>query len=180
MKRILTIAAAALFAAALPVTAAGARTSGAHTARAASVSGLDEEWLTTGMKGDLFEVAGGKIAERKSHNPAVLKLARTLVHDHTMSYDESAALARKLGVDVPTAPTMSMTWELKMVSALRGRTFNHWYSSLEALDHEQDISETTDEVNNGKNAEVRKDARQELPMLQMHLHLSRAAMAASK
>ena len=64
-----------------------------------------------------------------------------------------------------------------MVSRLRGRTFNHWYSSLESLDHEQDISETTDEVNNGKNAEARKDAKDELPVLHRHLYLAQVALA---
>jgi putative membrane protein len=144
------------------------------------VSGLDEQWLTTSMKGDLFEIRGGQLAERKSHNPYVLRAARTIVADHTKSYAEAAALARRLGVEVPNAPAMSMAWELKMASRMRGRTFNHWYSSLESLDHEQDIAETTDEVHNGKNAAVRKDAKQELPMLHRHLHLAQVSLAHCK
>jgi putative membrane protein len=172
MKKIFTFVVASLIVAALPV--------GVAVARASSVSGLDEESLTTSMKGDLFEVAGGKIAESKSHNPAVLRLARTLIKDHSQEYAQSAALARRLGIEVPTEPTMSMVWELKVASRMREHTFNHWWSSLEALDHEQDISDTTDEVNNGHNHDIRQSAKQSLPMLHRHLNLARAALAASK
>ena len=172
MKKILTFTAACLITAALPV--------GVAAARASSVSGLDEQYLTTAMKGDLFEMAGGKIALRKSHNPAVRKLASTLIKDHSQSYKQSASLARRLGVDVPDAPTLSQAWQLKVASRMAASTFNHWWSSLECLDHGQDISETTDEVNNGSNTEVRKDAKNELPMLHRHLNLSRAALRASK
>lgn len=172
MKKIVTLSGVCLLAILIPA--------GVVQARASSVSGLDEEYLTTAMKGDLFEIAGGKIALGKSHNRAVLRLARTLIKDHTKSYGEAASLARRLGIDVPHAPTLSQAWELKIANRMRGRTFNHWYSSLEALDHEQDISETTDEVNNGRNAEVRKDAKHELPMLHRHLNLARAALAKSK
>ena len=64
------------------------------------------------------------------------------------------------------------------MSTLRGHAFNHWYASLETYDHVQDISDTTDEVNNGKVTEVRKDARDELPMLYRHLAMSRKTLTA--
>jgi hypothetical protein len=51
--------------------------------------------------------------------------------------------------------------------------------ALEAFDHLQDIDETGTEVANGTNSQIRDDARTELPMLRMHLRMSRAALAAS-
>ena len=132
------------------------------------------------MQGDLFEIRGGKLAERHSRNPYVLKLARTLVSDHTKAFDQSAALAKRLHVEVPHSPTESQKWELAIVASLHTqRSFDRWYSSLEVGDHMQDISESADEVSDGSNTEVRKDARDALPMLRMHLRLARQALAHS-
>jgi putative membrane protein len=171
MKKLLIVVCTAAITLAIPL-------SGAASA-SPKPSGLDEEYLTTSMRGDLFEIDGGKIALARSRNRAVDRLARRLIKDHSKSYDDAARLARRLGVEVPNAPTASEIWELKVISHLRaGHTFNHWYASLESYDHVQDISETTDEVQNGKLRAVRKSAKDELPMLYKHLELSRRTLAA--
>ena len=92
---------------------------------------------------------------------------------------DDAKLAGTLGVDVPKSPLPSMVWELNMVASLRGKAFNHWYSSLEVLDHVQDIQEASDEVKDGTNSDVRDSARTEIPTLRQHLALARAALKAS-
>src|SRR5205814_1973176 len=102
-----------------------------------------------------------------------------LVSDHTMSFKDSAKLARRLGVEVPASPTPSEVWELKMVRTLSGKAFDHWYSSLEVYDHRQDIQEATDEVQDGSNRAVRENARTELPTLHQHLELAEAALSAN-
>jgi predicted outer membrane protein len=67
-----------------------------------------------------------------------------------------------------------------VVAAAKGKAFNVLYSSLEVYDHLQDIDETSSEISQGTNSQVRDDAKTELPMLKMHLRLSRRAFAASK
>lgn len=143
------------------------------------VCGLDRVWLTTSMQGDRFEIDGGTIALGRSTEPHVRLLAQTLVRDHTRSYAESAALARSLGIAVPTEPTPSMQWELEEAREMPVAQFNHDYSELEVLDHMQDIQEAQDEIQYGCNAQVRADAQQEIPMLQMHLSLAKAAVQAN-
>lgn len=73
-----------------------------------------------------------------------------------------------------------MIWELKVVAAAKGKAFNVLYSSLEVYDHLQDIDETSTEISNGTNSQIRDDAKTELPMLRKHLRLARAALRASK
>lgn len=182
MKRALPVALLCAGAAALPATASADTTSHAlaRAAGAGSLSALDEEWMTTDMQGDMFEIRGGKIAERNSTNRAVLKLARTLVHDHSQSLKEAEAMARDFGIEIPKSPTMSMTWELNTVKMMRGAAFDRAYSSLEGNDHIQDISEATDEVEDGYNAQVREMAKEELPMLRRHEKLSQQAYKASR
>jgi Domain of unknown function (DUF4142) len=100
---------------------------------------------------------------------------KTLVSDHAQSLEDSVKLAHKLGIAVPVTPTPSEVWELKVVAAAKGTTFNRLYSALEVYDHVQDIQETTDEMSDGTNSQIRGDARTEL--LKMHLALARAAAA---
>jgi putative membrane protein len=177
MKRLLTPVCACLAVAAImAVPAAGAKSSGSSS----KVSAADEQYLQTSISGDRFEIIGGKLAEKKSKNPAVLKAARTIVTDHTKSLSDAIKLAHELKIDVPSAPTPSEVWELKVVAAAKGKAFNVLYSSLEVYDHVQDIDETGTEVSDGTNSKVRDDAKTELPMLRKHLRLARAALSASK
>jgi putative membrane protein len=177
MKRLLTPLCACLVAAAiLAVPAAGAKSSGSKS----KVSAADEQYLQTSISGDRFEIIGGKLAEKKSKNPAVLKAASTIVSDHTKSLSDAIKLAHELKIDVPSSPTPSEVWELKVVAAAKGKAFNVLYSSLEVYDHLQDIDETSSEISEGTNSQIRDDARTELPMLKKHLRLARAALRASK
>ncbi len=178
MKRLLTPACACLVVLAIgAVPAAGAKSSAASSKK---VSAADEQYLQTSISGDRFEIIGGKLAEKKSKNPAVLKLAKTLVSDHSKSLSDAIKLAHELKIDVPSSPTPSEIWELKVVGAAHGKAFNALYSSLEVYDHLQDIQETSDEISDGTNSQIRDDAKTELPMLKMHLRLSRHAFATVK
>jgi putative membrane protein len=174
MNRCVTSAAlaAGLAALALPTAAAHARTM-------SSVSALDAQYLMTSIQGDRFEIAGGRQALAKSQNAAVRTLATRLVKDHSKSLKESVALAKRLGVEVPKTPSPSMQWELQVLVPMSGGQYDHWYSSLEVKDHVQDISEAHEETSKGFNASIRHAAGTEVPTLQKHLALSRAALKAS-
>jgi putative membrane protein len=179
VKKIAMVACALVAVALIAVPFASART---HSAGSATdkASGLDKEYLKTSMEGDLFEIIGGKFALKHSHNAAVLRMANRLVIDHTKAYGDAAKLARKLGVEVEKSPSPSETWELQIVSRLRGRSYNRWYSSLEVNDHIQDIDETSDEIKDGSNPDVVSDAKTDLPVLRLHLKLAQQALKASK
>jgi putative membrane protein len=144
-------------------------------AAAASAPPLDELWLQTSISGDRFEVAGGKLALAKGTSPKVKALGARLVRDHSKSLVESITLAKQLGVRVPPSATPSMQWELQQLKTLSGAAFDRAYVSLEVLDHEQDVEETATEVLKGSSPRVRAAAKHELPMLNMHLRLSKAA-----
>jgi putative membrane protein len=177
MKRILAISAIALVTGAIIVASA---TAASPHSTSTTVSGLDEMSLQTSMEGDLFEIAGGKLALKKSHTAAVDALAKRLIKDHTKSYLDAAKVAKALGIKIEKTPTPSETWELLTLAKVSGTTFDQWYTSLEVYDHTQDIQETADEIKDGTNAQVVSDAKQDLPMLKMHLKLSKAALRAVK
>jgi putative membrane protein len=147
-------------------------------ARAATVSGLDKQYLTSSIQGDRFEIAGGTLAQRTSQNAKIRALGARLVKDHTKSLHEAVAMAHRFGLDVPRTPTPSQRWELQIVGSLSGQAFDQWYARLEVADHHQDISEAADEVTDGTDKRVRSSAHDEIPTLRIHLRLSQAALKA--
>jgi hypothetical protein len=80
--------------------------------------------LMTSLQGDHFEIGGGKLALEKGRCPAVARLAKRLVKDHSTSLAEDTKLAHRLGVKVPSGPTPLMRWELQQVGSLTGTAFD--------------------------------------------------------
>ena len=137
----------------------------------------DEQWLMTSIQGDRFEITGGKTAQGKAQSTVVRDLGARLVKDHTKTLSDAEKLARQLGISVPGSPTPAQQWQLRVVGSFQGTAFDQWYSDLEVRDHQQDITETKDEVQNGCNAKVRQDARNDVPILRTHLSLAEKAQS---
>jgi predicted outer membrane protein len=140
----------------------------------------DAQWLKMSIQGDRYEIAAGTLALSKSSNPAVRTLAQTLVTDHSKSLHDAIELAQRLHIDVPSEPTPEQQWILSDLRQHAGAQFDVEFSSVEVLDHEQDIEEANTEVSCGVIQPVKEDAQKELPVLRKHLQLAQAALAASK
>jgi putative membrane protein len=139
----------------------------------------DENWLQTSISGDRFEIAGGKIALSRSQNGTIRALARRLIHDHSKSLRDAVELAHEWGMKAPPAATPSEQWELNRLRYMPASSFNAQYAALEVKDHDQDIEETGFEARQGQASSVRAEAKKDLPMLVMHLHLSKQAARAT-
>jgi putative membrane protein len=161
------------------VLALAAASGSTAAGRATQPSGQDQTWLKTSVQGDLFEIQGGKLALKTASSSTVKALAKRLVKDHSKSLADAKKTAAKLGIKLENTPTPSEQWELKVVGNFSSSDFDRWYSSLEVYDHRQDIQETTDELKLGSSPEVKALAKQDLPMLRMHLSLSQKAMRSS-
>jgi predicted outer membrane protein len=159
---------ASALAAAVPAigTAAGGA-KGNHT----KLSGLDEEWTTAALQGDLFEIKGGKLAQKQAQSEAVKQLGQRLTTDHSEAYAKGSHLAKSLHIEVPTEPTYPEKWELQTVGAMSGAAFDQAYTSLEQLDHMQDIEDAKTEIEDGTNKMVIALAKTDLKMYREHLAL---------
>jgi putative membrane protein len=148
----------------------------AHSAKTNSSLGLDENWLSSSIQGDRWEIAGGQLALQKSQNQAVRTLAQTLITDHTKSLKDAIKTANKLHVRVPHQPNPVQQWILSLLKSENGADFDRWYSTGEVADHKLDISEASGEHHNGKQADVRAMAGHEIPTLKKHLGLAEDAV----
>jgi len=147
----------------------------APVAAGASAPPQDEQWLQTSISGDRFEIRGGQIALQRALSPQVRALGQRLVKDHSKSLHDAIALAQKYGIGVPPAATPSEQWELNRIKNMPRSWFDGQYTALEIKDHNQDIEETGFEARKGEQWEIREEARKDLPMLNMHLRLAKAA-----
>jgi putative membrane protein len=145
----------------------------------AGYSAWDEQWLKMSIQGDRFEIQGGDLAQHKATTQVVRDLGARLVKDHTKSLQDAVDVARKLGIDVPQTPSPSQQWELRAAAQFKGAEFDKWYSDLEVQDHIQDIQDAQDEIDKGCNEQIKQLAKDDLPVLQQHLELARAAVAAT-
>jgi putative membrane protein len=143
------------------------------------VSGLDERWLKAHIETNLFEIAGGEAARVKATSDEVRALAEHLVVDHTAALQEATALAQRLGIEVPTAPSPLQQWALRAVATFSGPDFDRWFADLQVEGHRQAIAEATTEVAKGCNRKVRGLAAAALPVLQEHLAHAEAALEPS-
>src|SRR3954451_7228456 len=114
MRRITLFAllAAAAAACALPAaTTAAPRT---------TTCAVDRDFLKESVSGSLFEIAGGRIAQRNAASPEVKQLRARLITDHAKALDRAPRLSRSLGVKVPGNPGPLQHWQLHVVSGLTG------------------------------------------------------------
>ena len=168
--RILTagIASAAL-AGGLAVAALPQATAATHAAAPSNLNEQDQTYLHDSAQGDLFEVRGGRLAAHKADRSAVRKFGRMMVRDHTQSYDETKQLAASLGYDVPTTPSAGQHRVIKLWRSMDRHSFKCAYLPYEWEDHQLDISDAKDEIQNGQNPKVIDEAKKELPVLEQHL-----------
>jgi predicted outer membrane protein len=100
-----------------------------HSSNDQQVCGLDEQWLKSSIEGDRFEIQGGKLALSKTSSPKVVKLAQTLIDDHTKSLEDAIDLAEKYGITVPDSPSPVQQWILDDLAKKSGNEFDRAYSS---------------------------------------------------
>jgi len=168
-----------------PAGMAQASTSTAGTAKAVhatsshhrnSLNKEDRTWFAEAAAGDLFEIQLGRVAEHRAVYRVTYLYAARLVRDHTKAYAQKRAIARTLGLKLPTSPTADMIKEMREVEKHKGTAFDVSYLRTEISDHVKDIRDTKKEISSGHSCLIRAQARRELPVLRTHLALGRAAL----
>jgi putative membrane protein len=149
-------------------------------AAAADPPAQDQNWLMTSISGDRFEIAGGKIALSRAETPMAKAFATRLIRDHSKSLKEAVDAASRWGMKAPPAATPSEQWELNRLKNMPRGWFDVQYAALEIKDHNQDIEETGFEAREGEAADLRALARQDLPMLNLHLKLAKEVLTAAE
>ena len=136
----------------------------------------DAKFMMMAATSDMNEIAASQQAMSKSTNEEVKKLAQMMIEDHTKSSEELKPIAANKNVMLPNEPDSKHKSAMEKMSSMSGMEFDMAYVKMMVKDHEKAVSMFTKESNSGKDAEAKAFAAKTLPVLQMHLDMSRKMM----
>lgn len=144
----------------------------ASIAFAASSGNPDKQFLILAARTDMTEAHEGQMAEVQAWRADVKSLAKTLVQEHTESYEHLTELAAKSGVTIPKGIDVAKDPIVKQLSRLKGASFDHQFARDEVAASRMALAAFKQEAARGKNAEVKAFASKMIPILSKHLHLA--------
>jgi len=153
------------------LAAALALTAGAH-AQNNKVDSASKKFLTTAIEGDLAEIDVGKLAQQKGQSEDVKSFGQQLVKDHSEHKDKAIALAKQLGVDPPTGPSVAQKATYLKLKLLSGASFDRSFANSMVKDHQADIEDYQKQT--AKNDPTGPFAKETLPTLQKHLKMAQS------
>ena len=168
--------------AAMMVAALGATVGAASVARPVraaaekgNVAGPDKQFLDDTYSINESEIMLGHLAEERGTARPVTDFAKRMISDHTKALDASKQVASKVHLTLPStldSPTKALYDDL---SKKNGRDFDTAYLDAMVTGHDSAVLEFEYEAETGRNAAIKKYARDELPTLREHLALARKA-----
>ncbi|MCS0638616.1 DUF4142 domain-containing protein [Streptomyces sp. LP05-1] len=135
---------------------------------------LDNAYLRAGHQGNLTEIGAGRDAEKHANSACVKQAGAVLVRDHTKLDADTKALANKLGVDLPTAPTPEQQKTLAGVMTKAGTDgYDKTWLAEMATAHEKTLARIDTQIAKGKKAEITAAAKAARPVVAAHLAMVR-------
>ena len=136
-------------------------------------------FITDAIKGNLSEIALGKLAAKNAAAEAVRTYGKTLAADHTRALDEASAVAAKLDLNPPDEPSAEAREEQTRLRKLSGRAFDQAFLNYMIKDHQTNIQNFEDQVRAG-NGVTSKMAERQLPTLRKHLEMAKMLKSGAK
>ena len=155
------------------VAAALVALTGPAAAQIQLVNEADREFVSKAATGGTAEVELGRVATQRAVRPSVRSFAERMVADHGRANAELAALARRKGLEVPTALEPSQQAMRDRLSGLSGPDFDRAYMSEIVRDHTEDIALFERAAEISSDPDLKAWATRSLPMLRDHLALAR-------
>ena len=136
----------------------------------------DSKFMMMAATSDMNEIGLSNQALSKSTNEEVKKLAQMMIDDHTKSSEELKPISMSKNVMLPAEMDSKHKSAMEKMSSMSGMEFDMAYIKMMVKDHEKAVSMFTKESNSGKDAEAKAFAAKTLPVIQMHLDMSRKMM----
>lgn len=144
----------------------------------AAPSPVDSAFVTQAEQGGMAEVADGRLAQAKSSNAAVLRIARRMVADHSKADTALASIATAEGLAVPSLPAPADRAMMARQRTMSGMAFDMAYLRGQQTAHVQAIALFRHEIASGSDRRIVGFARRTLPTVQEHLMMIRQALGA--
>jgi putative membrane protein len=132
----------------------------------------DADFIKDAAGGGMMEVQLGKAAQEQGSKSQVKEFGRRMQKDHSKANDALKKIAAKKDVKIPTELEGKQKSTFDKLTKLRGDEFDREYMSSMVDDHREDIQKFQKEADNGKDSDVKKFAKDHLPILKKHLELA--------
>jgi putative membrane protein len=124
-------------------------------------------FVKNAAQGGLTEVALSRAAASKAQDPAIRKFAEHMVQDHSQANDELMSVAKKKGLEIPSALDSEHQAILQKLSHESGRGFDSAYSNQMVTDHRKTVA-LFEQACQSSDADVAAFAKKTLPTLKEH------------
>ncbi|WP_312935041.1 DUF4142 domain-containing protein [Pseudomonas sp.] len=125
----------------------------------------------------IAEVEAGKLALEKSQSADIKTFAQMMIDDHTKANQKLKEIAQGKNLKVATDAEL-LDQAKKLILDIREDSFDRSYANNQVKAHEETVKLFQEEINEGKDAELKAFAGETLPALQKHLEEARKLAAA--
>jgi putative membrane protein len=139
---------------------------------AASLNNADKQFMIAAARTDMVEAHEGQMAETQAKRADVKDFAKTLVQDHTQSYEQLTALAVKTGISIPKGINAAKDPAIAPLIRLNGDRFDREFDRDEVAAHRRALASFKHEAASGHDPDVKAWAAQRIPVLEKHLRLA--------
>jgi putative membrane protein len=177
-KRVSVVAVAAAFA--VVGAFAQTQTSGQSTQQSTTKAKAQtpKQFLTMAAQGSQAEIKMGQLAQQKGTTQQVKDLGARLVNDHENLYRQIQQVASSQNITVPDKPNAQQEKEISRLESMSGEQFDRAFLQMQERDHRREISAFQRESKNTANPQIAELAKNAIPTLQEHYHMSQQALAA--
>ncbi|MER2997290.1 DUF4142 domain-containing protein [Pontibacter populi] len=126
------------------------------------------EFMTEAASGGMMEVELGKMAQEKAQHADVKSFAQMMVTDHTKANDELKVLAGTKSIVLPDSMSKDHMDHITELRDKTGADFDNAYMDLMVEDHEEDVKEFEEAVNELQDPEAKAFASKTLTTLRKH------------
>lgn len=122
--------------------------------------------------GDSAEIVSGQTAERRAQSTALRNFARTLVTDHSRSYEQGSSLAAQRGITPALVPDDTMAMHMAMMMnqlSGAGGSFDRDFLQMQIMHHQHMLSELNLLRSTVRDPALQQHIASVIPVVQMHL-----------
>ena len=136
------------------------------------ISGDDADFVKAAASGGMMEVQLGKLAAEKASNAQVKEFGTRMQKDHSKANDQLKKIAAKKDIKLPAELEAKHKATVNKLSKLKGEEFDREYMEAMVDDHKEDLEKFQQQADKGKDAELKKFAQDQVPILKKHLELA--------
>ena len=138
----------------------------------------DSKFLQEAIQTDIAEVKMSELALQRSNDSGVRELAHRLQTDHSTSMQQTAALAKTLGVTPPSQASAQALEDYAQLSKLSGQEFDAAFVTHMVAGHREAVGKFGEQTHANPNAAIADLAAKTLPTLKEHLAMAESLLGA--